>query len=115
MSIEKLNFAENQSKCGIGQQKIWETCIFSEAKREGRIGCEKKKSHGERLHPNCDVSLMFFAFLLLFNYSLNYYVLLTSISVSKLRFFLQFNVFMGGKRSFDSIYLYALRSFTFLV
>jgi hypothetical protein len=38
MSIEKLNFAENQSKCGIGQQKIWETCIFSEAKREGRIG-----------------------------------------------------------------------------
>lgn len=34
----KLAFVENKSKCGVGQQKVWEACIFSEAEREGRVG-----------------------------------------------------------------------------
>lgn len=34
----KLTFVENKSKCGVGQQKVWEACIFSEAEREGRVG-----------------------------------------------------------------------------
>lgn len=53
-NMKILTFAENQSECDFGRQRIQKANLFGEAERAGRINPEKEKPHGENLdiyHP----------------------------------------------------------------